>query len=155
MDRQRLNDIYRKLDQKARELNTLFHCTVGYYNGHYRKGESGEYEMDYFPIPEVTVKGLCDIEIELDGISITTKLSRDSALSYDYDKIKAHSFEAYGVENYLNDFYTDGSAIEAMLESMEISNEKNIFFSFRFPFEAPSVDIYEFADFLRKEGFFY
>lgn len=60
--------------------------------------------MDYFPIPVITNKGTCDIEINLDQISITTKLTRNGALSYDFEKVKAYSFEAYGVKNYLDDF---------------------------------------------------
>ena len=41
MDRLQLNEIYKKLDQKVHEINVLFHCPVGYYNGHYRKDETG------------------------------------------------------------------------------------------------------------------
>ena len=37
--------------------------------------------------------GVCDIEIELNQISITTKLSRDQALSYEFANIKTFPFE--------------------------------------------------------------
>ena len=31
--------------------------------------------MDYYPIPVISIKGYCDIEIEIDEITISTKLS--------------------------------------------------------------------------------
>lgn len=155
MERHQLNEIYRKLDKKAREIGKQLQCPVGYYNGHYRKNESGDYEMDYYPIPEVTVKGLCDIEIGLDRISVTTKLTRDNALLYEYDRIKTCSFEVYGVEDYLNDFYTDGSTIDGMIESIKRSDEEHIGFCFSFPFETDSKAVCEFVAFLQKDGFFY
>ena len=154
-DRNSLNNVYRVLDKKAREIGATLHCPVGYYNGHYYKGVSGEYEKAYFPIPEVTVKGLCDIEIGIDKISITTKLTRDTALAYDYGKIKGYDFEVYGVENYLEDYYTDGCTIDAMLENIRNSDEKDIGFSFSISHEMSSAEICEFVGFLRSEGFFY
>lgn len=155
MERCQLNEIYRKMDEKAREISKLLHCTFGYYNGHYYRNESGNLEMDYFPIPVITMKGICDIEVTLDQISITTKLTRASALSYDFDRIKAHSFEAYGVENFIDDFYTVGSTIDAMIEKIMKSAEENIFFSFSFPYEVDSCTVCEFVRFIYAEGFFY
>ena len=155
MERSQLNEIYRELDAKARAIGRTLHCPVGYYNGHYRKNESGEYEKDYYPIPEVTVKGLCDIEIGLDEISVTTKLTKAQALSYDYEKIKAYAFEVYGVEDYLNDFYTDGDTINGMIERIEKSEEEHIGFCFSFSFEVGSDTVCDFVELLKKEGFFY
>ena len=36
-----LNDIYQPLDAKAHEISDLFHCPVGWFNGHYRRDTSG------------------------------------------------------------------------------------------------------------------
>ncbi len=155
MERRQLNEIYRKLDTKAREISKLLHCTFSYYNGHYYRNESGDYEMDYFPIPVITIKGVCDIEIALNQISITAKLPRDKAISYDYKKVKPYSFEAYGVENYLDDFYIAGNTIETMIEKIMKSEEENIFFSFYFPYDVNSGTVCEFVQFIRTEGFFY
>lgn len=151
----RLNEIYKALDNKAHELSNLLHCGFGYYNGHYSRSTSGDYEMEYFPIPVLTVENLCDIEIGLNRISITTKLSRDAALSYDFEKIKTYDFEAYGVENYLDDFYITGDTMDSMIEKMMQSKEKTFFFSFYFSYEAVSDIIGEFVAFLRENGFFY
>lgn len=155
MERCRLNEIYKELDTKALEISSIFHCAFGYYNRHYSKDEAGNYEIEYFPIPVITIKGICDIEIGLNQISITTKLSRNQVLSYDFEKIKTYSFEAYGVENYLDDFYIAGNTIDDMIENIMKSKEENIFFSFYFPYETNSDIICEFVKFLSKDGFFY
>lgn len=155
MNRCLLNGIYEKLDKKARELSGLLHCDFAYYNGHYYRNESGKYEMEYFPIPVITINGLCDIEIELNQISVTTKLSKNDAVSYNFDKLKSYNFEAYGVENYLEDFYIDGNTIESMIEKIIKSKEENIFFTFSFHYEVDPKIICEFIKFINSEGFFY
>ena len=155
MERCKLNEIYRRLDLKAREISQLLNCSFAYYNGHYSKNAMGNYEMDYFPIPVVSLKGVCDIEIDLDKISVTTKLSRDAALSYNFEKVKSFNFEVYGVENYLDDFYIAGDTISEIKERIRKSQEQNVFFSFSFPFEVASDVVREFVNFLGGEGFFY
>lgn len=153
--RQDLNAVYKKLDMKAREIGSAFHLPVRYYNGHYNKAENGEYEKAYFPIPEVNIMGLCDIEIGLDKISVATKLTRDRALVFDYSRIETYSFEVYGVDSYLEDFYVEGVTIPEMIDNIRKSGEENIGFSFCFPHETSADSIYEFVGFLREEGFFY
>ena len=155
MDRRQLNKIYEKLDEKAREISKLLDCSYAYYNGHYNRNESDNYEIEYFPIPVITIKGVCDIEIGLDQISVTAKLSKKDALSYDYGKVKAFNFEAYGENNYLDDFYIAGSTIDGMIKKIEKSSESNIFFSFAFPYEMDSDDLCKFVKFIKSEGFFY
>ena len=155
MNRSQLNEIYKKLDVKAQEFGKLLQCAYGFYNGHYHKNTVGNYEMDYFPIPVISVKGLCDVEIDLNQISITTKLTRNKVLSYDFDKFKSYNFEVYGVENYLEDFYVVGDTISGMIERIKASKEENVFFSFYFPFELPANVVREFVDFIGKEDFFY
>ena len=155
MKRSQLNEIYKELDGKAQEFGKLFQCTYGYYNGHYHKNIAGNYEPDYFPIPVISIKDLCDIEIDLNQISVTTKLTRDKALCYDYEKIKSYNFEIYGVENYLDDFYVAGDTISGMIEKIKASNEENVFFSFYFPFEVSANIVCKFVNFIGKEVFFY
>lgn len=155
MERRQLSEIYEKLDKKAQEICEIMHCSFGYYNGHYCKNQYGNYEMDYFPIPVISVKGLCDIEIGLDKISVTTKLTREKAISYNYEKVKDYCFEAYGVENYLDDFFLAGNTIENMVDKILKSKEENIFFSFYFSDNTEAVIVCEFVKFIVKEGFFY
>lgn len=155
MDRRQLNDVYKELDKKARDISKLLGCTFAYFNGHYSLNESGEYETDYFPIPVLSLKGVCDIEIGLDLISVTAKLTKERAITFDFEKIKSYNFEAYGEENYLDDFFVGGDTIESMLEKIKNSKEKNIVFSFAFQSNTDSCALSEFVNFIKSEGFFY
>lgn len=81
-----LNQVYSRLELKRAELtyalfHRIFELESGFYNGHYRKQEDGRFYMDYYPIPVISVKNYCDIEIGLNNISISTNLKRNAALS--------------------------------------------------------------------------
>ncbi len=87
-----VNDAYYQLEMKQAQithalLHRIFEIESGWYNSHYHKGESGEWHRESYPIPVVTVKGLCDIEISFDEITVSTKLKRAKALEYSYDKV--------------------------------------------------------------------
>ncbi len=69
--------------------------------------------MDHYPIPVISVKGYCDVEISPDGISVTTKKKRKDALDYSFERLKGYSFEAFGVEGYKERHIT-GSCENAM-----------------------------------------
>ena len=113
ISRDLLNEAYSGLEAKHDEIiraltNRIFELGSGWYNGHYQKDPEGKWVRDAYPIPVITVKGLCDIEIQFDGISVSTKLKRETALEYPFDKFMDHGFEAYGVEDYLGDYYHPG-----------------------------------------------
>ena len=103
----------------------------------------------------IGVKGFCDIEIQFDKISVSTKLKRDVALSYSFEKFSGYEFEAYGVEDYLADFYHPGQTVQELKENIRACDEKDIGFSFVFPFDVEGKQIFEFVKLLRREGFFY
>ena len=162
MNRDELNDIYRKLENRMHRivapftsLHKGFDCSCGYYSGHYQKNVEGKYVMDFFPIPVVAVKELCDIEIDLDKVSVSTKLRREVALNYSYEKLSAYEFEAYGVDEYLDDFYVKGNSYSELVDNIARSKEKEIGFSFLFSEDVGAEEIYKCVKFLRKEGFFY
>lgn len=155
-----LNQIYRELELKSVELTTalfhrIFEVQSGYYSGHYHKAADGQYVMDNYPIPVVSVKGYCDIEIDLDSISVSTKLKRTDALKYDYTKLRGYSFEAYGVESYLDDYYHEGQTVHDLISNIEKCDEKEIGFAFRFGFDVEKERIFEFVKFLRRSHFYY
>lgn len=155
-----INRLYDILEKKQMEiLHALFHrifdIEAGWYNGHFHKDEAGQWIRESFPIPVVTVRGLCDVEIGFDRITVTAKLKRDRALAYSFDKFTQYSFEAYGVEDYLNDFYTAGMTLRDMKEHIQESREKDIGFSFYFPFDTDGPTIFEFVKLIRREGFYY
>ena len=153
MDKQQLNEIYYPLDLKQAELNALFRGNFelksGWYNGHYHRDETGNWRRESYPIPVIGVKGLCDIEIPFDKISISTKLKRDAALGYSFEKIAGYEFEAYGVENYLTDFYHPGQTAQDLRENIRACNEKEIGFSFMFPLDRDGKQIFEFVKLLQ------
>ena len=162
MNRNELNEVYKKLESKMHELTTLFNSlhkgfqyTCAYYSGHYYKNADGNYEMDYFPIPVISITNICDIEIGLDSISLSTKLKRATAIQFDYDKLSEYNFEAYGVKKYLEDYYAEGNTYAELVSNIEKSSEKEIGFSFQFSCDLEADKLYELVKFLRKEGFYY
>lgn len=162
MKRDELNEVYQKLESKMHEIVAPFTSlhkghpfTCAYYNGHYFKNSDGKYTMDYFPIPVISLKKLCDIEIGLENISLSTKMTRDLALKFDYNKLCDYHFEVYGVEEYLEDFYTEGHSIRELIANISNSSEKEIGVSFQFTWEVTPVQIEKLVKLLRKEGFYY
>lgn len=150
---------YAQLDmRRAQIVHALFHrmfeLESGWYNGHYREDGDGGWHMDSYPIPVVSVKGLCDIEISFDKITVSTKLRRAKALEYSYEKILRYDFEAFGVEDYLNTFYGGGQTVEELKNGISKSDEREIGFAFVFPEDVEGKEIFEFVKLLRREGFY-
>lgn len=155
-----LNQIYEPLEMKAAQLafglhHRIFDPQVRYYSGHYRRGVDGEYQRDSFPIPVVEVPGYCDVEVNLDCVTVSTKLRRDVALVYTFEKFQQYEFDAFGIDDYLSDFYLPGMTIEQMKENIRSSDETEIGFSFKFTHEIDGDTMYEFVKLLNRQGFYY
>lgn len=163
MDKQLWNEIntaYSRLESKQTALIhalslRIFKLESGWYNGHYHMDETGNWFRESCPIPVIDVKGLCNIEIPFDKITISTKLKRSAALAYPFEKFAGLEFEAYGVEDYLTDFYHSGQTTQELQENIRACDEKEIGFSFVFPFDVDGEQIFEFVKLLRREGFYY
>ncbi|MBQ8556120.1 MAG: hypothetical protein IJ438_09655 [Clostridia bacterium] len=157
-DRALLNGLYAPLEQRRREIQSvlagLFPVSTGWFNGHYRRDEHGEYAMDSFPIPEISVTGVCDVELHFDMTAVTAKLSRDKALRCTFEHWTGTSFEAYGVEDYLLDFYKDGMSVEEMRENIRKSGEEEVFFTFSFDVAVEAGSIAAFVQQLIDNGFY-
>lgn len=159
-ERENLNKIYYPIHIRASEILEHFQCQIfepelGWYNGHYSKDENGQYQPDYFPIPVISVKRCCDIEIGFEQITVSAKLRREDALSYSFDDIKDIPFEVYGVENYLADYYNSDMTIERLHENIKNSHEKEIGFSFVFGHDVDKEILLDLATILRSKGFYY
>lgn len=155
-----MNAAYYRLEMKRAQvvsalLHRMFKLESGWYSGHYHKDNSGQWIRESYPIPVIGVKELCDIEIQFDKLSVSTKLERDVALDYSFKRFSVNEFEAYGVEDYLADFYHPGQTIEQMKEKIRASEEAEIGFSFMFPFDVEGRQLFEFVKRLRHEGFYY
>lgn len=160
ISRESLNEAYSGLEEKHNEViraltHRIFELESGWYNGHYQKDSNGKWVRDAYPIPVVTVKGLCDIEIQFDRISVSAKLKREMALEYPFDKFMDYEFEAYGVEDYLSDYYHPGQSVQDLKDSIRASSEAEIGLSFLLPRDVTEQKIFEFVKMLRREGFYY
>ncbi len=144
--RKQLNYFYKTTDDKRKRICEMldragFTYTSGFYNGHYHKNERGDYEYDYYPITVISVAGVCDIEIDFDAVSITTKLKRDDALQFDYGRLIGFKFECYGVEDYLSDYYNAEKTFDELKTNIRIGSEREIAFAFIFDGDANFDDI--------------
>lgn len=154
-----MNEAYQRLEEKKAEIigalkQVGFEVEFGWYNGHYRRGEDGTWQRESFPIPVIGAKGLCDVELSFDGISVSTKLKREKALACSYDRVASYEFEAFGVEDYLADFFHAGQTIIELKQNISKSDEREIGFAFSFPLETEGKALLEFAILLQKEGFY-
>ena len=155
-----INAFYLPLEAKQRDIRSAvselpYRIVVGWYNGHYRKNSCGEWERSAYPIPEVDLMGLCDIEIHFDGICVSTKLLRDKALDCTFDRFSDLQFEAHGVQDFLLDFYWKGITLEAMKRNIRESQETEIGITFYLPFDSDADRIRHLLLSLRDEGFYY
>lgn len=155
-----LNRIYSGLEGRCMEVRRNlsdrgYACDWGWFNGHYRKDASGEYIREAFPIPVISIRGLCDIEINLDCITVSTKLTRQDALAFNAGVLAEIPFEAYGVEDYRKDFYTYGMTLARMRQGIAASTEREIGFSFAFSRDALAEAVGDFIDILPGNRFYY
>lgn len=125
-----LNSIYEPLHKRVtailNELKKLDYDVIwGYYGFHSVKIKD-EFTTEFFPIPVITVKDICDIGIDLDSIFIEGKLERDAALKFDFSLLQDYNFEVYGVNDYLKDFYNKNLDIVNIPERIRESTEKEI-----------------------------
>ena len=140
---------------KAAVRQAGLECTSGWYNGHYARDGRGEFRRQAYPIPVVSVERLCDIELGFSTLSITAKLSRARALAFPYETLPPCPFEAYGVEDYLSDYYHAGQSLETLRKNVASSNEVEIGFAFSLPVAIAPDALADFLTFLKDSGFFY
>ncbi|MFY9421572.1 MAG: hypothetical protein WAP91_01015 [Bacilli bacterium] len=159
--RKTLNNLYLSLDNKREEIlsglksiQEEIHFKCGFYNGHYHKNDRSEYEKDYYPIPVVSIVGLCDIEIDFDNISITSKLKKNNIIDFEFIQFTQYRFEVYGVEDYLCDFGTEKS-LNDMIKKIIESDESEFFITFYLPFNANVVDVLNLIKLFQTNSFFY
>lgn len=126
-----VNDAYRSLSERAIMLrNTLeklgYDVEWGYYDRH-TVTVNGDSFLEYYPIPVLTVNGICDILIDFIQTSIDGKLfSGEFEEKFDFAKLAPHKFECYGVENYLESLYAPGMSRDELIESVRACGEAEI-----------------------------
>ena len=155
-----MNHAYQQLEIKLDEILEVlrreeYKVDSGWYNGHYNRDSNGEWQRDFYPIPVIGVEGLCDIEISFERISVSTKLERDAALTYSHENILEYTFEVYGVNDYLGDYYHNGMTIQELKDNIKSSSEAEIAYQFTFSLATRGEQLGEFTHFLVKNGFYY
>jgi hypothetical protein len=156
-----LNEFYQELEHRANTILSQWltlrsrPAELRYYSGHYTKNSSGIYERDAFPIPVLSIKDLCDVEFHLDQIQVTTKLKKNDATQFNYQKIGEHAFEIYGLNDYVSTYGDHRTSVQDILTNIERSNESIIVFSFTFDNEVDPATIKHFIHQLEHLNFFY
>ena len=156
-----LNNIYTPIVNKTHEIISNFiklhgdyEVSSGFFNGHYHKNSSGLYQEDKYPIPVISVKGLCDIEIDFDNLTITSKLNKEQVEIFDWQTLIDIPFEIYGVNDYLKD-YGNNTNVNDIRNVISLSFEKEFFISFMFDEDVSSEDILKFVRKIERCGFYY
>ena len=161
MNKSELNAFYRELEHRANlvlgQWVTLRSrpAELRYYSGHYTKNSVGIYEADAFPIPVLSIKGLCDVEFHIDQIQVTSKLKKMDAIDFDYQKISGHTFELYGLDDYESTYGDAHTPLEVLMNNIELSNESIIVFAFTFENNTDPATLKHFIHQLEHLKFFY
>lgn len=137
--REQLNAIYAPLHRAGaealRQIRALgFSAALGYYNLHEVKVD-GQYQTEYFPLPEIAIDGLAnaaDFGLTLDGTAwLELTLPREAALAADYGALAGRwSFEVYGAEDYLTDFAYSCDAPNGVKDAILASDETELHVNF-------------------------
>ncbi len=151
---QPMNSVSHELVQALAKLHGGHKITGGFFNGHYHRNADGEYQADMYPISVISVRGLCDIEIDFDGISVTAKLSKESIQHFDWSLLGGIPFEVYGVEQCLTDYGSNQNPDE-IGSSTRFSSEKEFFVSLSLPIRTNGEEVLKILEVLQKNGFYY
>ena len=159
--RKLLNSLYEPLQKRADMLYGIiqkeklgYEIRQGFFGGHYRKNVRGEYEMDFYPIPEIELRGLCDIEVGFFETGVTAKLEKKRLADFDSSKLAPYRFTVSGVEEWAFDL-GDQSDFVSMVENAENSPETELFFCFTLDAEAGANEIVELIRRIKENGFYY
>ena len=156
----KIDAAYRRLEEKRAQVVCALKAAgletaSGWYNGHLHRDEKKEWVEEAYPIPVVSARALCDVEIHFDRITVTAQRTREEALTDSLEAFAKESFEVYGVEDDRTDFFHPGQTVQTMREKICASGEREVFFSFAFPFERQEESIADFILYLRSRGFYY
>ena len=120
----KIDTAYRRLEEKRAQVVCALKAAgletaSGWYNGHLHRDEKKEWVEEAYPIPVVSARALCDVEIHFDGITVTAKRTREEALTDSLEAFAKESFEVYGVEDDRTDFCHPGQMREKICTSGE------------------------------------
>lgn len=159
MNRDQLNQYYRPLHLQAQELHAIltqfldYPIQMGWFNGHYTIDDHGGLKMDYYPIPVISIMGLCDLELDQNQINLTSKLSRQQALNFDYSLLTSWPYTVYPVEDFL--LTLDASNPDRLRTAIQANPEDEFAVSICLPSDIVPEDLISFLTQLDDWGFYY
>ncbi len=114
-----LNSTYEVLYRRVQSAGKLlaeagYTARWGWFNLH-GSVRDGEYRVELFPVPVITVGHWCEVILELDCICIDAHLSCDQGRVFDWKDLP-WPFEVYGVEDYTADLYRPGMSLDELPE---------------------------------------
>ena len=156
---QQLQKIYAKLDDQQAIIYQALRRRVwtlesGWFNGRFHKTIGDRYIREAYPIPVISIIGLCDIEVHFDKVSVLARLEREVALAKSFGDFVQFDFVARSGEDDTLIFYEPGMTIPEMKKNIADSEDSEIEFEFRFPSDITGRQIFEFSDSLRIDGFY-
>ncbi len=151
-----LNEIYKPIcahtQNFLKALKTAgYSFERGFYNNHSVKA-GGEWLTEYYAIPVVTVKDVCDVGFDIEHTFVECKLTREKAVVFDFGVFSDNDFEVYGTEDFLNDFYNSLLSLETLNQKIRQSAEKEIGITFNFGYLADTQILLELIKKLERIG---
>lgn len=124
-----LNNIYEKLHLEKEIIKEVLDSKnhdyeIGYYPFHSIKNND-VFSLEQYPIPVFSVNKRIDIGIDIHHIFFEFRFKREKAIDLDFFKLQGYTFEVYGIQNYLEDYYINNN-IEGIKVLIEKSSEKEI-----------------------------
>lgn len=128
-----LNALYLKANDTLEYLEeNNIESQMGYFSGNYIK-IGGEYALQAYPIPVITIKGKGDIGFNLDGMFFEFMLKKQTAQRLDIEKISSeYAIEVYGATDCEVDYYKEGMSSDAYRKGIDKSKENGFGFAFYF-----------------------
>lgn len=153
-----LSDIYHPLELKAFHLyqglqHRIFDPRLSYYSGHSRISADGSRRIDWYPLPVVTLDGLCDVVVDLDRVVVDAKLHREAASTLPFEQFEKYEFYICGAYDDIIYHHRADADTAPAREAAIASGEKLLSFSFHLDFEIDGDSMYEFAKLIRRRGF--
>ena len=136
--------LYRRVQSIGQKLAAAgYTARWGWFNMH-GSLRDGEYRVELFPVPVITVGHWCDVVLELDCICIDTHLRCVQGRVFDWRSLP-WAFEVYGVEDFTEDLYRPGMDLEGLPERIRRYG-REIGLSIPLPPDCPDEEIVGIAD---------
>lgn len=145
-----LNNFYDDYNDKAISLTKLLSKT---YKSSY--SYTTKYNNESYPLPVISVKGLCEIILNEYEIDINTKISKSNLLKINFNDFKDYDFDIYSPYDYYNDLYEKGMSNKELKDKIKKTNYKNFGLTFIVPLDMSNISIRKLINLLNINKFKY